>query len=178
MNFMLANKISIASCRCLDIAFKCCNKGMTFIQLIFCIPRTVPRSLIRWSFPAGFSSPCQYYFLWYHGLWNIAPVKCSEDSPGSVLRQTHSGYSLFPGSGENFSANHCHICVKAKRFQHCVHFDIDKLIFHVSLSWFFSLYASFFICFSSSVPSLVFVCCGVFFVCLWFWCLFFFYWAL
>lgn len=144
MNLILANKITIASCRCLNIAFNSCIEGMTFLQLIFCIPRTVPRSLIRWSFPAGFSSSCQYHFLWYHGLWNIAPVKCNEDSPSSVLRQTHSGYSIFPGSGEEFL---CHFCVKAKRFQHCVYFDIANP--------FLVLFIVVPLCLSASVPSLV-----------------------
>lgn len=98
-------KITNENCRWLNVALKqtCfCNEGMTFIHLILCIPRTVPRSLIWWSFPAGFSSSCQYYFLWYHGLWNAAPVKCNEDSSSSMFRQTHSGYSIFPRSGEQF----------------------------------------------------------------------------
>lgn len=98
-------KITNENCRWLNVALKqtCfCNEGMTFIHLILCIPRTVPRSLIWWSFPAGFSSSCQYYFLWYHGLWNAAPVKCNEDYSSSMFRQTHSGYSIFPRSGEQF----------------------------------------------------------------------------
>lgn len=32
----------------------------------------------------------------------------------------------------NFSPSHCHICVKVRRFQHCVHFDISKPKF---ISW-------------------------------------------
>lgn len=102
---ILLYKITNENCRWLNVALKqtCfCNEGMTFIHLILCIPRTVPRSLIWWSFPAGFSSSCQYYFLWYHGLWNAAPVKCNEDSSSSMFRQTHSGYSIFPRSGEQF----------------------------------------------------------------------------
>lgn len=104
------------------------REGMTFIQVTFCIPRAVPRSLIWWSFPAGFSSSCQYYFLWYDGLWNIAPVKCNEDSSSSMFRQAHSGYSVFPRSGEWFLSKMLSelICVKVNRFQLCVSFDIVK----------------------------------------------------